>query len=209
MAEQEGVIKFDLRFTPAPPLPRAQLATLNAWRTILHRLGLIGQDPERYGGVGFGNVSMRLEPGSARFIVSGSQTGALTILDERHYSVVSDFDVAANRLVAEGPVAPSSESLTHGMLYALDPGIRFVFHAHSPAIWRAAARLGLPATAAHAAYGTPAMAEEVRRLLAAAHASGVFVMSGHEDGVVSFGATAEEAGVRLIGLLARALTEPC
>lgn len=43
----------------------------------------------------------------------------------------------STRLVVEGPIAPSSESLTHGQLYALDRDSRFVFHVHSPELWRA------------------------------------------------------------------------
>ena len=79
---EEGVIKFDLEFTPAPPVSVPGLEELNAWRHILRQLGLIGQDPARYGGCGFGNVSRRLPPYDApqnqrAFIVSGSQTGHL------------------------------------------------------------------------------------------------------------------------------------
>ncbi len=210
MPEREGVTKFDLRFTPGPALPGAPLALLNAWRTILFRIGLIGQDPHRYGGIGFGNVSMRWEPGSNRFVVSGSQTGGQLVLDASHYSLVTDFDVAGNRLMATGPVAPSSESLTHAMLYALDAGIGFVLHGHSLELWRAAPRLSLPMTNARAAYGTPEMAAEVERLFrdTALAKTGVFAMAGHEDGVVSFGATAALAGTRLVAALALALAAP-
>lgn len=211
--EREGVIKYDLRYTLSAPLPYSELAELNAWRQILHRTGLIGQDPARYGGVGFGNVSCRLAGPAGmqpRFAVSGSQTGALVQLDERHYSVVTDCDPLANRLTATGPIAPSSESLTHGQLYALDATARFVFHAHSPEIWRRAGKLGIPATGAHAAYGTPAMVAEVERLFRETRVreSRLFVMGGHEDGVVSFGGTAEQAGSALILALARALALP-
>ena len=75
---QEGVVQFKLTFLPADPLPASMLGNLNAWRQILYRLGLIGQDPHRYGGLGFGNVSIRLESGNANsFIISGTQTGGL------------------------------------------------------------------------------------------------------------------------------------
>jgi hypothetical protein len=50
------------------------------------------------------------------------------------------------------------------------------------------------------------MAEEVRRLWRETDASsrGVFIMAGHEDGVVSYGADAMTAGNILIDHLARA-----
>ena len=58
----EGVIKYTIEHSAAPPLPASDLAALNAWRKILNQLALIGQDPARYDGIGFGNISCRLEP---------------------------------------------------------------------------------------------------------------------------------------------------
>lgn len=208
MKEREGVVKFDLEYRPSAALSRAVLAELDAWRALLHQLGLVGLDPARYGGVGYGNVSMRLPPydappGARRFAISGTQTGALASLAPEHYAVVTAYAVAENRVIAEGPVRPSSESLTHAMLYDLDGRLRFVFHVHSPEIWRAAASLGLPVTDADAPYGTPAMAAAVRRLYECGGFTvpGLFVMGGHEDGVIAVGERAEEAGGALIRAL--------
>ena len=207
---QEGVTKFDLVYTPSAPLPPRELRALIAWRAVLWRLGLIGQDPVRYGGVGFGNVSRRLparkEP-DPRFAISGTQTGALPALDAGHFAIVTACDMERNRVQARGPIAPSSESLTHGMLYRLDSAIRFVFHVHAPEIWRARRLLDLPATAGDIAYGTPAMAHEMERLARADAFSRrrLLVMAGHEDGVIAFGRTAEQAGVTLVRTLAEAL----
>lgn len=208
--EREGVIKFDCRLTAAPALPASRLATLNGWRSLLFRLGLIGQDPARYGGVGFGNVSERLAAGEARFVISGTQTGAIGALAPEHYVVVTACDVRANRVIAEGPIRPSSEAMTHAVLYAADPAIAFVYHVHSPEIWRNAARLALPATHPDAAYGTPEMADEVTRLAreAPARERGVLVMTGHEDGILSFGASADAAGQCLLAAFAAALALP-
>lgn len=214
MNERDGVIRFDLEYRPRAARPRAELAELDAWRTILHRLGLIGRDPARYEGAGYGNVSLRLPPldappGARRFAISGSQTGGLAALAPEHYAVVTAYAPGRNHLVAEGPIPPSSESLTHAMLYDLDSRVRCVFHVHSPAIWRAAGALGLPATDPAAPYGTPAMAEAVRVLheCGALRVPGLFVMGGHEDGVVAFGECAGEAGGLLVQTLARALAQ--
>jgi ribulose-5-phosphate 4-epimerase/fuculose-1-phosphate aldolase len=211
LTQQEGVIKFVLEFRPAPPLPAAALREINAWRRILHLLRLTGRDPARYDGLGYGNVSMRLEPFDAlpalrRFVVSGTQTGGLDDLGPEHYTTVLESYPDENRLVAEGPLRPSSESLTHAALYALDVSLRCVIHVHSPEIWRHAAALGLPLTDPAAAYGTPEMAAETKRLFhdQQVRAGGIFVMGGHEDGVVAFGRTTEEAGTVLVRVLARA-----
>jgi len=212
VADEEGVTKFDLAFTLSPPLSDALLRPLNAWRQILWRCGLIGQDPDRYGGVGFGNVSRRLATGARRgalrFAITGTRTGTLAELNANHYSTVIACDPARNRVEAEGPIAPSSESLTHGMLYRIDPSIGFIFHVHSPDIWQARAALKLPTTAADVAYGTPAMAAEMRRLkrAGALMRQRIVVMAGHEDGVIAFGRTADQAGGVLMRELARALS---
>lgn len=203
MQEQEGVIQFDLHWQQTGVI-QADLSALNAWRAILWKLELIGQDPLRYDGIGFGNVSQRVAS-SNQFIISGSQTGHIEQLDEQHYALVTNFDADNNRVVAEGPVQPSSESMTHGVIYQLDASVNCVLHVHSPDIWNAASALSLPLTRSDVAYGTPEMAAEVSRLFSEtdARTRGIFVMAGHRDGVVAFGTTPEAAGVSLIKTLAR------
>ncbi|MEX1020220.1 MAG: class II aldolase/adducin family protein [Litorilinea sp.] len=208
---QEGVIKFHLDYTPSAPLDASLLGDLMDWREILFTRQLIGQDPARYAGYGFGNISLRLPtamatlagtPGPDRptdqpiFAISGTQTGHLSPLTVEYYAVVIACYPTQNRIVARGPIRPSSESMTHGILYALDANIGAVMHAHSPEIWQAAPALRLPTTAATVPYGTPAMAQEVVRLFAETDcgARGIFSMGGHEDGIVSFGPTLADAG---------------
>lgn len=177
----------------------------------MYMTALIGQDPMRYGGYGFGNISCRFDDASVpgeqdRFVITGTQTGGYPDLTASHYVVVTGCYPAENRLVATGPVQPSSESLTHGTLYALDSSILWVIHTHSPHIWQNAAMLGVPMTR-DVAYGTPEMADEVRRLHSDSDMTRkhIFGMAGHEDGIVTFGQTAEEAGFVMLGFLARAL----
>lgn len=207
----EGVIKYALRFTPAPAVRAAAVRELGAWRRLLRLTRLVGQEEARYGGFGFGNLSQRIAPFHApraqrRFLITGTQTGELAELGPEHYATVLSTDPQRNLVHAEGPIQPSSESLTHGVLYALDNRLRFVFHVHAPEIWRHARTLAIPATRKEVAYGTPQMAEEVRRLFRD-HPTAVrrvFAMGGHEDGVISFGTTAAEAGNVLIDHLTRA-----
>jgi len=206
---EEGVIRFDLEFTATAPVMIPALDELNAWRQILRQLGLLGQDPEHYGGYGFGNISRRLPPFDAPvnhrpFIISGSQTAHLAELSAAGFATVTDYDTERNRVIASGPVKPSSESLTHGSVYNANNDIRVVFHVHSQMIWRCASILNLPATDASVPYGTPAMAREVERLFDAVDniETGVFVMGGHEDGVIAFGRSADEAGSMLVRTLA-------
>ena len=198
MAEQEGVIKYRLDFEPGPP-PREDLRELMVCRSILHGLGMIGQDPDRYGGYGYGNLSRRAV--GNEFVISASQTGQLPELSAEHFTRVLEADIEANRVRARGPLPPSSEALTHAMIYRLDSAIACVLHVHEPRLWRYGLANGLPQTAADIAYGTPAMAEAVRRLFERQGLAEqrILVMAGHEDGVISFGESIGQALAVLLG----------
>jgi len=226
-AEAEGVVKYDARHTDRPlPATLAPLAmTLAAWRHPLRALGWLGRQEGRYGGYGFGNLSMRLptglvrelagelaaeddlDPGDAPFLVTGSQTGGEARLGLAGFALVARHDLAANRLWSRGGVAASSESLTHAALYAASPGVGAVFHVHAPELWRRRDELGLETTSADVAYGTPAMAAEVagslRRLEprdpgARDPGGGLVAMAGHEDGILAWGPDPAAAGRALL-----------
>lgn len=210
MPEREGVIRFsaDHRWEPLPESLAPLVAELAHWQVELRRLGVVGRDPDRYGGYAFGNLSACLEagaaPGSRSFLITGSQTMQPGDEDQAasldRWTVVERWDAAANRVESRGPVAPSSESLSHGALYDLDlpTPLGAVFHAHAPDLWHRAAALNLPTTAPTAECGTPALAQEIARLGREGHLTrGLLAMGGHEDGILAFGPTPREAGERL------------
>ncbi|WP_337880981.1 class II aldolase/adducin family protein [Rheinheimera sp.] len=198
MHEQEGVIKFQLNFQHGAALSAGQVSEINAWRTLLHQLGMLGQHPQRYDNYGFGNLSQR--HGRNEFIISGSQTGGPLQLRAADYALVTGVDIQQNQLWARGETAPSSESMTHAALYQADPRIGVVVHAHCPAIWQQTAALQLPHTAADIPYGTVEMALAVQQLVRRlGDGPALFAMLGHDDGVVSYGHCFNEA-VSLVSL---------
>ena len=203
----EGVIKYTLDFSHAAPVPASDISGLSELRQKLWRLGLIGQSECRYGGIGYGNISRRQAVGSNNFLVSGTQTGAIEWLGPQHYSLVTGFDINANRLSATGPVEPSSEAMTHGVLYELDPHINVIVHVHAPAIWHHALIAGWPVTRAGVSYGTPAMAAEVARLFTSTTAPvcRLFVMGGHQDGVFVFADTLQRAETTILQTYAESM----
>ena len=215
----EGVIKFSAAHRQEPLSARRftrAVCQLVAWREILARTGLVGQTPELYGGFGYGNVSCRVGPPAAprrrrAFLITGTQTSGKVCMSLADFCVVEGCDPRHNRVVSRGPARPSSESLTHGAIYDLGSHLRFVFHAHSPVIWRRAAALRLPVTDPEVPYGTPEMAREVERLWrgSALPDLKIFAMGGHEDGIVAFGRSAEEAGEVTLRTLARAYEAAC
>ncbi len=215
----EGVIQFEARHVQEAldPARHGDLACrLIAWREILCRLGWVGQDPHRYEGFGFGNVSARVGPASLPrrrrpFLITGTQTGEKRCMGLTDFALVESCEYEDNRVVSRGSVRPSSESMTHAAVYDQGPQIRFVFHGHCPAIWRRSRELRLPTTPESIAYGTPEMAMAVRHLFQSTALDEIRLLSmgGHEDGIVAFGRTAEEAGRAVLGVLARAYESDC
>ena len=205
--ETEGVVKYQLDFKETPPLSLGAIKEINAWRRIFFLLELIGQDPARYGGYGFGNVSCRIKHNEEAFLITGTQTGHIPQLTPEHYAMVTMCDPKNNHIVASGPVKPSSEALTHGALYHADQDIQYVFHVHNPEIWNAAPGMGLTITDKNIQYGTPEMAQEFQCIISvkSTQQKSIIVMGGHEDGIVSFGYTAEGAGSELINCYSQAL----
>jgi L-ribulose-5-phosphate 4-epimerase len=206
VVEQEGVIKYQLDFRSANLCNYPQIAELNSWRAILMKLALIGQDPLRYEGLGFGNISFRVKE-SPSFIITGTQTGTFSQLSKAHLSKVLSVDIDHNHLVAEGALKPSSEALTHAAVYRANKTAQSVVHVHSPEIWQKYSNLNLTAIKANIPYGTPEMAAAVTELMSdkKLKTQPIFVMLGHEDGVISFGHSITEASLLLIRIYADAL----
>lgn len=206
MSEQEGVIKYQLEHLTADLPAGIDIDELNAWRRLLYRLNLIGRIPEKYNGLGFGNISRRLVPGSEQFVISGTQTGHLANLTKQHYALIQSASPQHNRIQSCGLCAPSSEALTHASVYSQAPSIQAVIHVHSPALWRNTIPLQLPHTAADVPYGTPEMAQAVKNLFSSARLDSLqlFSMLGHEDGIIAFGSSLPAAATVLITQLVKA-----
>ena len=188
--KDEGVIKFNYNWKQEPPMPYTLISELNEWRDKLYKAGLIGKDTN---GIGYGNVSCRLERNT--FIITGSGTGSLAKLDAEHYTTVTAYDLTSNSLTATGPIKASSESLTHAAIYETVPELNAVFHVHHLSLWENLLT-DLPSAAKHIGYGTTAMAAEIARLLKdplVLH-QGIIAMGGHKEGVLSFGRSLEDAG---------------
>ena len=190
----EGVVKYECTWIEGPPLPRDALAPLMEKREQCYAAGLIGIYPEIE--IGYGNISVRHGEG---FIISGTQTGGIKDLDENGYTEVVEADIVGNRLVCRGPIAASSESLTHAMLYQLSSSINAVIHVHSKEMWERLLN-DIPTTGPDVPYGTPEMAAEIKRLWQETdlQTCKILAMAGHEDGIIAFGENLDQAWEVLI-----------
>lgn len=202
---QEGVIKFRLEHADRLQFSDDNVSEIESYRKLCIKLAIIGQDGARYQGFGFGNISIRTFAG--QFIISGTQTGGTAHLDATGYALVAECQPHNNRIVSFGQTKPSSEAMTHGQIYQLEPPVNAVIHGHCPDIWQNASNLNLAQTDQDVPYGTVEMSKEVARLFAQTNVSQdkIFSMAGHEDGVVSFGHNLREAFDIFSSTLAKAL----
>jgi len=187
----EGVIKFKFTLKKAPPLDEGSYIELEKWRIILFKMKLIGEYPIEK--VGYGNISRKIAGTENEFIISGTQTGKYQNLNGLQYTRVVKCNLTKMNVEATGPIAPSSESLTHFAIYNACPHINAIFHVHSSDLWQYMIDNNMDATSETISYGTLEMADEAKKCIGNKK-SGVFVMKGHQDGVISYGTSIEEAG---------------
>lgn len=199
----EGYIKFTCAHEAAPAPAHPWLHDLIRIRNDLRRQGLVGVLPD---GVGFGNLSVRVA-GSNRFIISASGTGRKPILGPEDFCEVVAFDIGKNRVACRGPLPASSESMSHGAVYAARPDANAVIHVHDRARFQRLRREGAPQTPAGAAFGTPELARAVGRLATTLPPVAVLVMAGHEDGLLAYGPDLPSARAALADPAGRARRE--
>jgi ribulose-5-phosphate 4-epimerase/fuculose-1-phosphate aldolase len=194
----DGVIKYDrTNFSHCEALHVDEYSELEYWRKKLFQLNLIGEYPEAQ--VGFGNMSMIqdysnfFESSHPQFIITGTQTGKYPDLNGLQYTRVLDYEINGLKIKMMGAVEASSEALTHAAIYESNPNIKAVFHIHSKEIWEKMLTDGSDYTAAEIPYGTVEMARATQACIRGKDA-GVFCMHGHEDGIVIYGRSTDEAG---------------
>ena len=195
---EEGYVKFTAHLTEKGLVAFPELAELNEVRTELHELELIGVLPD---GIGYGNLSVRL-PGEEVFWISGTATGAERELSLENYCRVDLFKAATNEVWCTGRVKASSETMSHGAVYAANAEIGCVIHVHSRELFEFMLAGHFAKTPPEVEYGTPEMAEAVRTLVeSVGEETGVFVLAGHQDGVMAYGPDIASAREVLLGLV--------
>ena len=198
----DGVIKYSIEHQRQGTPLFSGYDQLEALRTRLFTLGLIGEKD----GIGYGNLSMRHE-GSKSFFITATQTGRKYTLSREYYTYISDYDFSTFKVISQGTHKPSSEALSHAMIYAIDDRITTVIHIHSLALWKF--MKGKNDLATTAEYGTAEMVEEIAGLYTNLDPmmNNAFVMKGHEEGIITFGRSVEEAESALYAVMQAYLLE--
>src|SRR5438067_10723401 len=128
------------------------------------------------------------------FLHQGSATGGLLKLSLTDCVRVVDYDFKKSWVRYEGAAIPSSESLTHAAIYESELSTTAVIHCHDSVLWRTLLDRA-PTTSKRVPYGTCEMAREIIRLFKETDVRSrkIFVMAGHEGGIVTFGKDLEKA----------------
>jgi len=187
MKHEEGYIKFNIEWEKQSiDLPDQLFLSMNLWRQKLYVMELIGAFAD---GVGFGNISIRNH--NNQFFITGSATGNIQKLFQKHYALVKNFDLENNYIHCTGLTKASSESLSHAAIYQSNQEVNAVIHIHSQKFWKKYIH-HLPTTNENAAFGTPEIAREISTLTT--KEKGIIIMGGHPEGIISYGKSLDDAG---------------
>ena len=199
----DGVIKYHVSHTQVPTPAFAAFPDLEALRCRLFALGLIGETAD---GIGYGNLSFR-NMGERSFTITATQTGKQPKLKPAEYIRITDYNFETFTVFSEGMFKPSSEALSHAMIYEVHPDIQAVIHIHSSALWKMMITNNTLATTAE--YGTAEMVSEIATLYQSHNPfeHNAFVMKGHEDGIITFGRDIEEANIHLFNIVRKYLID--
>jgi ribulose-5-phosphate 4-epimerase/fuculose-1-phosphate aldolase len=91
--------------------------------------------------------------------------------------------------------------MSHAAIYLANSEVGAVVHIHNRQLWERYLYV-LPTTNKKIEYGTPEMAYEISRIMTLPETLNkkVFVMGGHEEGIIAFGKTVEEAALTILKL---------
>ncbi len=192
----DGVIKYTIEHLSDEAPKFKKFEELERVRYELFTLGLIGEKQ----GVGYGNISLKDTQGDS-FFITATQTGNKELLDKEFYTYVEDYNFQTFRIFSKGLHKPSSEALSHAVIYSLDKNINGVIHIHSNALWKFMIEKKYLYTEAE--YGTKEMITEIQQLYKQNDplTHNIFVMKGHQDGIICFAPTIEEAKKKLFQLM--------
>ena len=194
--KDEGVIKFNIEWKDQPLHVEVPQELLE-WRDKMYELDLIGEYKDIK--IGYGNISIKLNEG---ILISGTQTGNIYPIQSKDFSLVTAYDMSKNWVKCTGEIKASAESLTHAAFYEADNSIRAIIHVHNKDLWEKYID-DIPTSDKTVSYGTAEMAGEVKRLFRETDILNkkAMVMGGHEEGLIAFGSTLNEAGEVLLNLL--------
>lgn len=177
----EGIIKYNVDWDNSEHISELEYKFINPYRAIAFKNNYIGVGNDN---IGFGNISFRTSQ-NGEFVISGSATGHIELLEKSDYAKVLKFNIEENYIKCVGGRIASSESLSHAAIYSANKRVSAVLHLHSSYIWNKYINK-LPTTS-DAEYGTPQMALSISGIVKDKKENGgTIVMQNHKDGIIVY-----------------------
>ena len=191
---KEGYIKYQCNLTNKILDYYPEMNWINTYRKELKLRNMLGVYSS---GISYGNISMRI--GKVRFLITGTQTGAVEDLDSCHFSIVNEYDISKNILNCTGELNASSEALSHASIYNVLPNCNAVIHIHHLQLWRKLLNK-VPTIGESFEYGTPEIAAEIAKTIIndMDNSRGIIALAGHYEGLISYGDTIAVASEEIL-----------
>ncbi len=160
---------------------------LDRLRTSLFDVNFIGIYRN---GIGFGNVSIKYPnlKNDECFIISATGTGGARELGLEGYCLVTKTDILNNTVHCQGPLAASSESMSHAAIYQASNITDCIVHIHHKKLFtNLTEQENMIRTPKNVAYGTVEMAEHLGEIAKNNPLGACVLMEGHEDGIIFYG----------------------
>lgn len=202
-SSSDGVIKFKFNLKMSSPINEEHFLELEKWRSIFHKMGLVGEYKTTK--VGFGNLSKRLLAGEDQFIITGAGTGVYPHLSGMQYTKVTKCILSKLSIEAIGPVPPDSESLTHYAIYTKNSQVNFIFHIHNIQLWNYMLKNNLEQTDQAIDHRSNEFQQAATDCIQG-KLSGILAMADLEGGVIAYADTAENAGKIILETLKQSRT---
>ncbi len=190
MQENKGVQKFQcqLKKTPGPELKYVH--TLEKWRAIFHKIGLVGETET----LNYGHLSLK---SADKIIITGSQTGKYPHLNQNQYTSVTSCELAKLKVNAQGPIAPSNETLTHFVIYEANAKIKFIFQIYHNELWKMMKNKSHDFVSENASIDLLEMNSEIKKM-ANEKTMNVFFLKGSPGEIIAYGEDENLVGNKLL-----------
>ena len=185
MPEEYIGTKFETVFLKKETPENIKIKRLIFWGK---KFSLLGLTPSYEFGAA-GNLSFKIDKG---YFITGAGSN-LGELHEDDFIDVRSCSLEKKEVTAIGKKEPSSETMLHCAIYAKRSDVKFIFHVHDDYAVKRCDEFGLKCTVNEQPYGTKELVDEVLSIIGD---HDYIVMKNH--GIISLGATADEAGERII-----------
>ncbi len=188
--------KFNLKWGTA--IEEGLYLELEKWRVLFFKMNLIGESSTTNSL--HGDVSRRLSDNQDHYIITGKDTQRYSNLTGSHYTKVTKCDEKKGTADAIGPIAPSSEAITHYFIYKTFPQVKSIFHLYNLDLWNYMKENDYATTKEDVFQDVEGLELRIKRIIKKSP-SGIFAFSHHPGEFLCYATSSDEAGKIILDLV--------